>query len=76
MRPLSDYAWRVLAFAAGTPGIVRQEVNPGVAQRLISDGLVTDVQGPSPYRTHKPGTKVSYLSATEAGLNALRERNR
>ncbi len=43
----------------------RQEINPGVADRLRRGGLVDSVQQPSPYKTRK-GT-VEHLHLTAPG---------
>lgn len=49
----------------------RQEMNPGVANRLLRSGYVESYRGPSPYRT-KPGER-EYLRITEAGVAILTE---
>lgn len=67
-RPLSPTALRVLAGVAREP-MPRQEVNPGVVDRLDREDLVEVVQMPSPYRTVK-GT-VGFLRITAAGRARL-----
>lgn len=66
--PLSAFAvWTLRALAqAPTP---RQEINPGVARRLLRDQLVEEVLLPSPYKT-RDGS-VAHLRITVAGLAYL-----
>ena len=45
----------------------RQELNPGVANRLLRESLVETVDLPSPYATHK-GRYIEHLRATAAGV--------
>ncbi len=66
--PLSPSALHALAEIARAP-VPRQEVNPGVADRLEREDLVEVVDLPSPHKTVK-GT-VRHLRITAAGLAAL-----
>ncbi len=67
--PLSRAARDVLASIARAP-MPRQEVNPGVANRLEREALVERFDMPSPYRTVR-GTVVG-LRVTTAGITVLR----
>jgi hypothetical protein len=67
--PLSDHARVKLQLIADCP-IPRQSVNPGVANRLLREGLVISTMLPSPFKTHK-GQKIEHLRITEKGLNTL-----
>lgn len=62
--PLSDHAKEVLKRIAHA-AVPRQEVNPGVANRLERENLVRRVSKPSPYKRHK--NNVDYLEITPAG---------
>lgn len=68
-RPLSRYAIDALDSLAlvATPS---QVFNPDVVDRLLRDGLVSVIQLPSPYASHK-GKRISHLVLTEAGEQAL-----
>lgn len=48
-----------------------QSFNPGVASKLVRDGLVRSVQLPSPYPTHR-GKDIEHLAITAQGVDALR----
>ena len=48
----------------------RQELNPGVANRLEREALVESVDLPSPYATHK-GRIIEHLRVSAAGLARL-----
>ena len=47
----------------------RQELNPGVANRLLRGELVEVVALPSPYKTHR-GARIEHLRLTKAGHDA------
>lgn len=65
LRPLSDHARGVLSeIARGS--MPRQEINPGVADRLIRGELVEEIYRPSPYSTVVG--PVTYLQITPAGI--------
>lgn len=63
-RPLSPHALGVLELAKRTP-VLRQNVNPGVAAKLIRMGLVGVIHRPSPYPSRK-GELVEWLTAQTA----------
>lgn len=50
--------------------VPRQEVNPGLVQRLLRDALATCVELESPYATVRK--KVTHLQITDAGRAAVR----
>jgi hypothetical protein len=62
IRKLSDHALAELADIRRKP-VPSCSVNPGVARRLIADGLVEIVELPSPFKTHK-GARIAHLQAT------------
>lgn len=66
LKPASLSALSVLA----TKPLPRQEMNPGVANRLLREGLVESVSLPSPYASHK-GRSIEHLRATAAGVERL-----
>lgn len=66
--PLSDLARRTLADIAQAP-VLRQKINPGLANRLESEKLVDIVMLESPFRTVKGLTR--YLAITDAGRALL-----
>lgn len=66
--PLTKTARAVLTTIARAP-VPRQDVNPGVANRLEREALVERFDMPSPYRT-VPGT-VTGLRVTPTGLTVL-----
>ena len=68
--PLSTFALGVLRDLIGTPK-PRQEVNPGVVDRLMRESLVEIVDLPSPYKAHKGGA-CAHLQITDAGRLAAR----
>lgn len=71
--PLSPTAWNALeSLARGE--FPAQQVNPGVVSKLVSHGLATSVQRPSPYASHKPGTQVAFLQITDKGREELEAR--
>lgn len=67
--PLSKHAVAELRDIAAAP-VPRSSVNPGVANRLLREALVTQVALPSPFRTHRGG-KAPHLQITAAGERAL-----
>ncbi len=62
--PLSAHALEVLRRLA-VADIPRQEINPGVVNRLFRENLVELVMLPSPYKTVRGD--VRHLRITEAG---------
>lgn len=66
---LSAHAMAALRDIASKP-LPRQSVNPGVANRLLRDGLVESVQISSPFTTHN-GRSIEHLHITDAGRCAL-----
>ncbi len=66
LTPTSLEALRRLA----TKPLPRQELNPGVANRLLREALVESVDLPSPYATHK-GRSIEHLRASAAGVARL-----
>jgi hypothetical protein len=66
--PLSDHARNWLATIARAP-VPRQDINPGVANRLLRGDLVEEVQLPSPYRSVKGN--VAHLRITDAGRKEI-----
>lgn len=73
--PLSRAALGVLGMLIDGP-VPRQEINPGVANRLErGDGVtpyVQEVDHPSPYKAHK-GRHIAHLIATDAGRAAWQQ---
>lgn len=69
--PLTAHALAELRDIADQP-VPRQEVNPGVANRLEREALVEVVQLPSPFPSHR-GRYIAHLRITEAGLAVLRQ---
>lgn len=71
--PLSEHAIGELRDIAAAP-VPRQAVNPGVANRLLREELVEQVQLPSPFKSHHgrhgKGTCI-HLRITDAGREAL-----
>jgi len=66
--PLSAHARNWLATIAHAP-VPRQDINPGVVNRLLRGELVEEVDLPSPYRTKHGG--VVHLRVTEAGRKVI-----
>lgn len=66
--PLSRHAQDVLGRLEAGP-LPRQEINPGVANRLLRGELVEEVMLPSPYKTHC-GRDIPHLRITGAGKPA------
>ncbi len=68
-RPLSAHAQAALKAMLDRP-VPRQELNPGLAGRLLRETLVESCLLPSPYRTHA-GKKIEHLRITQAGISAM-----
>ncbi len=66
-RPPSAHAMKQLGY---TP-MPAQEVNFTVRDKLLDFGYAVLEQRTSPYKTHKPGTKIDYLVMTAKGREAL-----
>lgn len=62
--PLSAHALEVMEDLRTRP-LPRQELNPGVLNRLYREGLIEDVDLPSPYKKHK-GAKIRFVRARSA----------
>jgi hypothetical protein len=71
LKPASVETLRRLAKEA----LPRQEINPGVANRLERESLVESVDLPSPYVSHK-GRLIEHVRATAAGLAMLAQIDR
>lgn len=67
--PLSDFAREWLSQIADKP-VPKIEINPGVRDRLLREGLVKLVELPSPYKTQK-GKNCQHLQITQAGKKEL-----
>jgi hypothetical protein len=67
--PLSDHAREELKDISRKP-VPRNAVNPGVANRLLREGLVEAVMLTSPYKTHNGG-KCEHLRIAGPGMVAL-----
>ncbi len=67
--PLSAHALYVLRHLA-LRSEPRQELNPGVANRLLREGLVESFQATSPYATHA-GKEIEHFRITDAGRAAI-----
>ncbi len=63
--PLTKHAREVLRGLRDAP-VPRQQVNPGVADRLLRGELVEEQMLPSPYKTRRG--LVAFLAITPAGL--------
>lgn len=70
--PLTPASLEALKDLARRPD-ARQNLNPGVSNRLLRENLVESVQLPSPFASHK-GKLIEHLQATEAGRTVLRAR--
>lgn len=66
---LSEHSLGRLREIARHP-LPRQDVNPGVANRLLREGLVQEVLLPSPFKSHK-GKSIAHLSITAEGRQRL-----
>lgn len=51
-----------------------QSVNFTVRDKLLQFGYARLERRPSPYKTHKPGTLIDFLIATDAGIEALKRK--
>lgn len=67
--PLTPASLGALRDVAAKP-LPRQELNPGVANRLLREALVESIELPSPYATHK-GRNIEHLQVTAAGVERL-----
>lgn len=67
--PMTPASLDALRDVAANP-LPRQELNPGVANRLLREALVESVELPSPYATHK-GRNIEHLRVTAAGVERL-----
>jgi len=67
--PLPEHALNWLRTIERLP-VPRQDINPGVANRLLRGGLVEEVQLPSPYRSVTGN--VTHLRITDAGREAVK----
>jgi len=67
--PLTDHAREQLLDIAAKP-VPRQDVNPGVANRLLRECLVSEVMLTSPFKTHK-GKSIAHLQITTDGRERL-----
>jgi hypothetical protein len=70
-KPISDHADRVLDGLVVGPR-PRQELNPGVAERLEKSGYIETYSDISPYKTHK-GTRISFVRITDKGRKYLED---
>lgn len=71
LRPLTSVAIETLRDLARRPA-PRQEINPGLCNRLLLESLVEEVELPSPYATHK-GRNIVFFQLTSAGRERLAE---
>lgn len=67
--PLTPAGLKALRDVAEKP-LPRQELNPGVANRLLREALVESVDLPSPYAIHK-GRLIEHLKASADGVARL-----
>jgi len=65
MKPLSEHALAELRDIVAKP-VPNCAVNPGVANKLLREGLVEEVQLRSPFATHA-GKLIGHLKATATG---------
>lgn len=68
--PPSEHAMACLQRIAHEP-VPSQEINCTVRDKLVLFGYAELYEAPSPYKTHKPGKRVTFIRATEAGRAAL-----
>jgi hypothetical protein len=69
VKPLTPHALSELRrIVRMTGGVPRQEINPGVVNKLVKEKLARIVLAPTPYATRK-GT-IEWLIATDAGRTA------
>lgn len=66
---ISKHAAEVLIWLSHGPQ-PRQEVNPGLAAKLIADGMVESYLGVSTYKSHKKGRRIEFVRITKAGHDA------
>ena len=69
-RPLSRLAWDCLAAASREP-YPSQEINFGIADKLVRMGYAEYQDRPSPYKSHRAGQTVPFLVVTAWGRLAL-----
>lgn len=69
LRPLTPIAIETLRDLARRPA-PRQEINPGLCNRLLLEALVEEVELPSPYATHK-GRNIVFFQLSAAGRERL-----
>ncbi len=69
-KPLSPHALGVLRDLLEKP-VPANDVNSGVIAKFIKEGLAEIVSMPSPYKTHKVGTRIGFLRITDKGRVAL-----
>lgn len=71
-KPPSKHAMGCLRAAVRKP-YPAQEINFTVRDKLIQFGYAALVKGPSPYKTHKAGTMIDFITATDLGREAASE---
>jgi hypothetical protein len=69
-RPLSAHALEALREVKDQP-LPCQRFNAGVTGKLLFEGYCESVMLPSPYETHKPGTRIPHLKIRPPGLQAI-----
>jgi hypothetical protein len=69
--PLKPASLDALRRIAEKP-VPRQELNAGVSNRLLREGLAESVDLPSPYASHK-GRDIEHLRVSAAGVSRLAE---
>ncbi len=70
-KPISEHAERVLDGLVVGPR-PRQEINPGVVDRLLRSGYIEMVNRVSPYKTHK-GALIPFVAITDKGRQFLKD---
>lgn len=70
----SEHAMACLRRMAREP-FPSQEINFTVRDKLVLFGYAELFEAPSPYKTHKPGKRVTFIRATDAGRAALAASN-
>lgn len=56
---------------AATKPFPAQEINFTVRDKLVLFGFAELYEAPSPYKTHRPGTTVTFIRATDVGRAEL-----
>lgn len=69
--PLTKHALNVLVEVSRRP-CPRQEINPGVNDRLEREHLTEIYKAPSPYKSHK-GALIDFIRITDKGRQRLEE---